>query len=131
MVAVVFAELSRVVMWARARLAQRAAHAGVDKSFPKGTIYPGVIALYRALTEAKHYRKMHRITSRQQLFNGNGNGSISSRGGVIPASELSTAMEEVRTLCTWLCFVHVDSLLYASLKGQTSHSRSGIVPVTS
>lgn len=69
---------------------------GVDKSFPKGTIYPGVIALYRALTEAKHYRKMHRITSRQQLFNGNGN--LSSRGGVIPASELSTAMEEV-TCC--------------------------------
>ena len=56
-----------------------------------------MIALYRALTEAKHYRKMHRITSRQQLFNGNG--SVSSRGNVIPASELSTAMEEVSKLC--------------------------------
>ena len=84
------------VLRAGARLAQRYTPAGVDKSFPKGTIYPGVIALYRALTEAKHYRKMHRITSRQQLFNGNGN--LSSRGGVIPASELSTAMEEVSLL---------------------------------
>ena len=66
-----------------------------------------MIALYRALTEAKHYRKMHRITSRQQLFNGNG--SVSSRGNVIPASELSTAMEEVSSLCAWVGFVQITT----------------------
>ena len=102
MVALALAGLSCPVLRASAQPAQRCALAGVDKSFPKGTIYPGVIALYRALTEAKHYRKMHRITSRQQLFQGNG--SISSRGGVVPASELSTAMEEVSHLRAWIRF---------------------------
>ncbi len=57
--------------------------AGVDKRFPKGTIYPGVIALYRALTEARHYRRMHRIQS-QRMF-----GNLAANGSPAPADSVS------------------------------------------
>lgn len=63
---------------------------GVDKRFPKGTIYPGVIALYRALTEARHYRRMHRIQS-QRVFNGsmNGHANAAESSSVVSAEDVA------------------------------------------
>ena len=63
-------------------------HAGVDKRFPKGTIYPGVIALYRALTEARHYRRMHRIQSQRIFGQGmNGTSGPSDSASVVSAQD--------------------------------------------
>ena len=62
--------------------------AGVDKRFPKGTIYPGVIALYRALTEARHYRRMHRIQSQRMFGHAmNGTSGLADAASVVSAQD--------------------------------------------
>lgn len=72
---------------------------GVDKRFPKGTIYPGVIALYRALTEARHYRRMHRIQS-QRVFSQslNGHATAAESSSVVSAEDVAQ-VEQVRNKC--------------------------------
>lgn len=62
---------------------------GVDKRFPKGTIYPGVIALYRALTEARHYRRMHRIQSRSAFGALNGHSAAAEASSVVSAEDVA------------------------------------------
>lgn len=70
---------------------------GVDKRFPKGTIYPGVIALYRALTEARHYRRMHRIQSQRLFGHGmNGTSGPSDSASVVSAQD-SAQVDQVQT----------------------------------
>ncbi len=73
--------------------------AGVDKRFPKGTIYPGVIALYRALTEARHYRRMHRIQS-QRMF-----GNLAANGSPAPADSASVVSAQDSVQVDQVCTV--------------------------
>ncbi|KAK9818035.1 hypothetical protein WJX72_006016 [[Myrmecia] bisecta] len=69
---------------------------GVDKRFPKGTIYPGVIALYRALTEAQHYRKMARVASMQNF---QANISLTAPGNNNRVAEEGTEIPDEVTCC--------------------------------
>ncbi len=73
--------------------------AGVDKRFPKGTIYPGVIALYRALTEARHYRRMHRIQS-QRMF-----GNLAANGSPAPADSASVVSAQDSVQVDQVCIL--------------------------
>ncbi len=73
--------------------------AGVDKRFPKGTIYPGVIALYRALTEARHYRRMHRIQS-QRMF-----GNLAANGSPAPADSASVVSAQDSVQVDQVCSI--------------------------
>ena len=61
----------------------------MDKRFPKGTIYPGVIALYRALTEARHYRRMHRIQSQRAFGGMNGHTAAADTSSVVSAEDVA------------------------------------------
>ena len=68
--------------------------AGVERRFPKGTIYPGFIALYRALTEARHYRRMHRIQSQRMLASANGSPERQHSASIVSAQD-STQVDQV------------------------------------
>lgn len=78
---------------------------GVDKRFPKGTIYPGVIALYRALTEARHYRRMHRIQSQRMFGNASANGSP----GPADTESVVSAQDSVQVDQVTVCAVDPSS----------------------
>ena len=90
-------------------------NAGVDKRFPKGTIYPGVIALYRALTEARHYRRMHRIQSQRLFGHGmNGISGPSDSASVVSAQD-SAQVDQVQTQCCTVITMTVELVVLHQL----------------